>query len=93
MHVSAIRSWVGLFGKSFFILLKVSIKTILLFTTIPARPTNAVPTIIVEGSELVIVNPRNTPAVENNTDINITIGCVILLNWVTNIMNIKNNAP
>ena len=65
----------------------------LLFTTIPARPTIAVPVIIVEGSTCEIVSPKKTPEVEKITDIRIIIGWEILLNWVTKIINIKNNAP
>ena len=67
-------SSVVFFGKSNFNLLKVSINTILLLTTIPARPTTAVPVIIVDGSDPVTVRPRYTPAVEKRTDTNITKG-------------------
>ena len=68
IHVSAINSVAGLSGKSNLNLLKVSISTILLFTTIPAKPTRAVPVIMVDGSDPVTVKPKNTPAVENKTD-------------------------
>ena len=80
MQVSDIKSAADLSGKSSLSLLKVSINTILLFTTIPARPTRAVPVIIVEGSEPDTVKPKNTPAVENKTDKSMTIGCEMLLN-------------
>ena len=64
MQVSVISSSMPLSGKSIFSLLYVSIKTMLLFTTIPARPTIAVPVIIVEGSTCEIVSPKKTPEVE-----------------------------
>ena len=54
-------------GNSSFRRLKVSINTMLLFTTIPDRATMAIPVIVVLNGLPVINNPISTPTIDIKT--------------------------
>ena len=77
----------------FFInLSKVSIKTILLFTTMPANEITPIPLMTIPNGCFVIKSPKTTPTVDIITANKINKVLLKLLNWVKRIKPIKNTA-
>jgi len=70
LQVFIITSSLDRFGNSPVNLLKVSIRTMLLFTTIPDKATIEIPVIVVLKGLPVINNPTNTPTIDMNTALN-----------------------
>ena len=68
--VLIIISSVVRFGNSPFNLLKVSMRTILLFTTIPDKATIAIPVMVVLKGFPAIRRPIKTPTIDINTALN-----------------------